>query len=137
MKYKISLDGISSEMLNGFFVDWPNPPNPQTHLQLLKNSSNVVIAIDESTNQVVGFITAISDGVLSAYIPLLEVLPAYKNKGIGKELVSRMLKELNHIYMIDLCCDDDLVPYYEKFGMFRTNGMIYRNYSRQSGNKDE
>ncbi|MBS4200786.1 GNAT family N-acetyltransferase [Bacillus sp. FJAT-49732] len=137
MIYKNTLDGISSDMLNGFFVDWPNPPNPQTHLKLLRNSSNVVIAIDETDNQVVGFITAISDGVLSAYIPLLEVLPEYKNKGIGKELVSRMLNELNHIYMIDLCCDDDLVPYYENFGMFRTNGMIFRNYSRQSGNTDE
>ncbi len=91
------------------------------------------MAIDEDTNEVIGFITAISDGVLSAYVPLLEVLPQYKNKGIGKELVSRMLKELDEIYMIDLCCDDDLVPYYEKFGMKKTNGMVYRNYAMQAG----
>lgn len=71
---------------------------------------------------------------LSAYIPFLEVLPEYKNKGIGKELVNRMLKELDDIYMIDLCCDDDLVPYYDKFGMTKTNGMILRNYKMQSGN---
>ena len=133
MIYKNSLDGISADMLKGFFVDWPNPPNPQTHLKLLKKSSKVVIAIDDKTNQVVGFITAISDGVLSAYIPFLEVLPEYKNKGIGKELVDRMLKELDDIYMIDLCCDDDLVPYYEKFGMTKTNGMVLRNYKMQSG----
>ena len=133
MIYKNSIDGISSDMLNGFFVDWPNPPNPQTHLKLLKKSSKVIIAMDDNTNQVVGFITAISDGVLSAYIPFLEVLPEYKNKGIGKELVNRMLKELDDIYMIDLCCDDDLVPYYDKFGMTKTNGMILRNYKMQSG----
>lgn len=133
MIYKNELDGISSDMLKGFFVDWPNPPNLETHLKLLKNSSKVIIAVDCKSNQVVGFITAISDGVLSAYIPLLEVLPAYKNKGIGKELVSRMLKELDDIYMIDLCCDDDLVPYYDKLGMMRTNGMVLRNYNRQSG----
>jgi len=93
----------------------------------------VIIAVERKSNQVVGFITAISDGVLSAYIPLLEVLPAYKNKGIGKELVNRMLKELDDIYMIDLCCDDDLVPYYDKLGMIQTNGMVLRNYNRQSG----
>ena len=133
MIYKNSLEGISANMLNGFFVDWPNPPNPQTHLRLLENSSKIVLAIDEHTNEVIGFITAISDGVLSAYVPLLEVLPQYKNKGIGKELVSRMLKELDEIYMIDLCCDDDLVPYYEKFGMMKTNGMVYRNYAMQAG----
>ncbi len=133
MIYKNELDGISSDMLKGFFVEWPNPPNPETHLKLLKNSSKVIIAMDSKSNQVVGFITAISDGVLSAYIPLLEVLPTYKNKGIGKELIHRMLKELDDIYMIDLCCDDDLVPYYDKLGMMQTNGMILRNYNRQSG----
>ncbi|PAV31688.1 GNAT family N-acetyltransferase [Virgibacillus profundi] len=133
MLYKNSLYGITSDMLEGFFVDWPNSPKPQTHLKLLKNSSKVVIALDDNTNQVVGFITATSDGVLSAYIPFLEVLPEYKKSGIGKELVDQMLKELNDIYMIDLCCDDDLVPYYEKFGMIKTNGMILRNYEMQSG----
>jgi ribosomal protein S18 acetylase RimI-like enzyme len=137
MIYKNSLDEISSEMLKGFFVDWPDPPNPETHLKLLKNSSNVVIAIDDQTNQVVGFITAISDGVLSAYIPFLEVLPEYKNKGIGKELVKQMLKELDDIYMVDLCCDDDLVPYYENFGMIQSNGMLVRNYAMQSGNSNK
>lgn len=134
MLYKNSTGDISSDMLEGFFVDWPNRPNSQTHLRLLNNSSKVIIAIDDNRNQVVGFITAISDGVLSAYIPFLEVLPEYKNKGIGKELVSRMLKELADIYMIDLCCDDDLVPYYDKFGMTKTNGMVFRNYKMQSGN---
>ncbi|MBO0588343.1 GNAT family N-acetyltransferase [Sporosarcina sp. E16_8] len=133
MIYKNSLDGISSDMLKGFFVDWPNPPNPQTHLILLKKSSKVIIAIDDKTKLVIGFITAISDGVLSAYIPFLEVLPDYKNEGIGKELVNRMLKELDDIYMIDLCCDDDLIPYYDKLGMTKTNGMILRNYKMQSG----
>lgn len=131
--YKNSVDGISSDMLNDFFIDWPNPPDPQTHLKLLKNSSKVVIAIGQDANQVVGFITAVSDGILSAYIPLLEVLPTYKNQGIGKELMNRMLQELETIYMIDLCCDDELVSYYEKFNMTRTNGMILRNYNRQSG----
>jgi len=133
MIYTNSLEGISANMLQGFFVDWPSPPNPQTHLRLLENSSKIILALDEQTNEVIGFITAISDGVLSAYIPLLEVLPPYKNKGIGKELVSRMLQELDDIYMIDLCCDDDLVPYYEHFGMMKTNGMVYRNYKMQSG----
>lgn len=133
MNYKLSVEDISEDMLQGFFVDWPNPPTPQTHLKLLKQSSKVVIAFDDKLNRVAGFITAVSDGILSAYIPFLEVLPEYKNQGIGQELVARMIKELEDIYMIDLCCDDDLVPYYQKFKMFKTNGMILRNYDRQSG----
>jgi ribosomal protein S18 acetylase RimI-like enzyme len=133
MLYINSLEGITPEMLVGFFDGWPTPPNPETHLTLLKNSSKVVLASDKDTDRVVGFITAISDGVLSAYIPFLEVLPEFKNRGIGKELVHRMMTELAEIYMIDLCCDDDLVPYYEKLGMIKANGMLLRNYEKQSG----
>ena len=133
MLYINNVENISPTMLNGFFVDWPNPPSTEIHLKLMQNSSKVVLAIDEHTNQVVGFITAISDGVLSAYIPLLEVLPAYKSKGIGKELVNRMLHELRDLYMIDLCCDEDLVPYYKNFNMVRSTAMVARNYHRQSG----
>jgi len=133
MIYTISTEGITADMLHGFFVGWPNPPNAETHLRLLKNSDKVVLAMDGKTNQVVGFITAISDGVLSAYIPFLEVLPAYKNAGIGKELVERMLTELRGIYMIDLMCESNLQLYYEQFGLMRSSGMIMRNYEVQSG----
>lgn len=133
MNYQTHTETITEQMLNGFFVDWPNPPSPTTHLKLLQNSSHIILAIDPETNQVAGFITAISDGVLSAYIPLLEVLPAYQNRGIGKELVERMLEQLNELYMIDLCCDEDLVSYYKHFGMMKTNAMMKRNYARQSG----
>ncbi|QKS73031.1 GNAT family N-acetyltransferase [Paenalkalicoccus suaedae] len=133
MRYIQSAEGITAQMLEGFFDGWPNPPSEETHIKLLTNSSHVVLAMDESTERVIGFITAISDGVLSAYIPFLEVLPEYKSQGIGKELVTRMLKQLEHVYMIDLCCDNDLVPYYEKLGMTRVNGMVVRNYERQSG----
>ncbi|MET3699403.1 acetyltransferase (GNAT) family protein [Bacillus oleivorans] len=133
MLYKTAINDISADMLEGFFVGWLNPPNPEIHLKLLKNSDKFVIAIDEQTNKVIGFITAISDGVLSAYIPFLEVLPEYQNKGIGKELVKRILKELENLYMIDLTCDENLQPYYEEFGMIKSTGMIVRNYKMQSG----
>jgi ribosomal protein S18 acetylase RimI-like enzyme len=131
--YTTSLDTISVDMLEGFFVGWPKPPNRDIHLKMLENSYKIVLAIDESTNKVVGFITAVSDGVLSAYIPFLEVLPDYQNRGIGKELVNLMLQELDNIYMIDLMCDKELQPYYEKLGMIKSAGMIIRNYHMQSG----
>ena len=134
MKYIQTLEGISPDMLKGgFFVNWPNPPTPETHYKLLLNSYRVVLALDEKSQQVVGFINAISDGVLSAYIPLLEVLPEYQNQGIGKKLVKKMLDQLKHLYMIDLLCDENLQGYYEKLGMNKAQGMMIRNYKNQSG----
>ena len=134
MIYKTTIKNIKAEQLQGFFVDWPNPPSPKTLLKLLQNSSKIVVAIDPSTDKVIAFITAISDGVLSSYIPFLEVLPQYQGQGIGQYLVEKMLEQLDNIYMIDLCCDDHLIPYYEKFGMFQSTGMVKRNYKMQAGN---
>jgi predicted N-acetyltransferase YhbS len=74
----------------------------------------VEVALDGGA--IVGFVTAISDGVMSAFIPLLEVLPEYQHQGIGTELVRRVLQQLDGLYMIDLCCDGDLEPFYSAFG---------------------
>jgi ribosomal protein S18 acetylase RimI-like enzyme len=96
---------------------------------MLQGSSHLIVAKDGE--RVIGFITAISDGVLSAYIPLLEVLPEYQGRGIGSELVRLMFKELDHLYMIDLCCDESMRGFYEKLGMKPVTGMIKRNYTRK------
>lgn len=124
---------ISANDLHGFFVGWPNPPDPSTHLRVLEGSDEVVLAVDNS-GKVVGYITAITDGVLAAYIPHLEVLPEWQGRGIGSELVRRMLERLRDLYMIDLMCDPELRPYYERLGFRRSQGMVIRNYDRQSGN---
>ena len=131
--YQDSLEGITPAQLQGFFETWLNRPSPETHWKVLKNSDHVVIAIDEETNRVVGFITAISDGVLSAYIPFLEVLSSYQGRGIGSELMRRMLRKLEGLYMVDLLCDPELEPFYRRFGMRPAFGMMIRNYERQAG----
>ena len=109
--------GIRAEQLIGFFVGWPAPPTPERHLELLRGSDAVVIAIDEL--HVVGYVTAVSDGVLSAFIPFLEVLPTHQHQGIATELVKQLLEQLDHLYMVDLCCDAELEPFYARLG-FRT-----------------
>lgn len=133
VSYRANLDGISADMLQGFFVGWPNPPSSETHLRLLQRSYRVILAVDDQTNRVVGFVNAISDGTLCAYIPLLEVLPEYQMQGIGDELVRRILWALDGLYMVDLICDRRLQPFYEQMGMMRATGMMLRNYACQAG----
>jgi ribosomal protein S18 acetylase RimI-like enzyme len=131
IQYQTSLEGIRADQLEGFFVGWPNPPTAATHLEILKRATHVVLAMDGSS--VVGFVTAISDGILCAYIPLLEVLPSHQHRGIGSELMRRMLEMLHEIYMIDLLCDPDLQAFYSKVGMEESTGMLVRNFTRQAG----
>jgi len=66
MIYTSSIENVTAENLDGFFVGWPNPPSPQIRLELLKNSDEIVLAIDEDYGRVVGFITALTDRTLSA-----------------------------------------------------------------------
>lgn len=136
--YSGSLEGVHPIHLQGFFVDWgwPTYPSPETHLKLLQQSYAVELALDIETGSVIGYITAISDGVLSAYIPLLEVLEPWQGLGVGSELVRRMLDRLSHLYMIDLLCDEEVQPFYERAGMQRTTGMMIRNYHHQTGDPE-
>lgn len=131
--YLDSLETVTAEQLQGFFVGWPNPPLPVTHYRLLQGSDVVVLARDTRSPAIVGFVTAITDGVLAAYIPLLEVLPAYQHLGIGTALMERVLQRLSHLYAVDLLCDPELQPYYARLGMRPATGMLLRNYGRQSG----
>ncbi|MEA3310076.1 MAG: GNAT family N-acetyltransferase [Chloroflexota bacterium] len=135
ISYADNLTNITLDKLQGFFVGWPHPPSPQTHLRILQQSYRIVLAVDDETGKVVGCLNAISDGILSAYIPLLEVLPAYQGQGIGRELVRRMLAQLDDLYMVDLTCDPDLQEFYIALGMRRATGMLRRNYERQAGKK--
>ena len=133
IEYRDNCKGLTVENLNGFFVGWPKPPSKETILKILSQSSHIVLAVDSVSGNLVGFINAVSDNVLSAYLPLLEVLPEYQKQGIGRELVSRMLEKLKSLYMIDLVCDDSLVPYYEKLGLAPMRAMSIRNFDHQNG----
>jgi GNAT superfamily N-acetyltransferase len=126
IEYVESADGVEARHLEGFFVDWPQPPALERRLELLRGSDHVVLA--RAPERVVGFVTAISDGVLSAYVPLLEVLPEYRGRGIGTELMRRLLARLGDLYMVDLCCDAGLEPFYRRLGLQTWDrGMGIRN----------
>jgi GNAT superfamily N-acetyltransferase len=133
IRYVTSLDGITADDLaGGFWVGWPTPPTPAVHLASLRGSEAVVLAIDDGSaagtpGRVVGFVNAIGDGVLAAFVPNLEVLPAWQGQGIGSELVRRLLDALGPRYVVDLVCDDDLVPFYERLGLSRYTAMIRRD----------
>lgn len=131
IKYISDASRLEKYDISGFFVGWLNPPSEAMHRKMLIKSKYIWLAIDDK--RVVGFINAISDETLSAYIPLLEVLPEYKEHGIGSKLVELMFESLSDHYMIDIVCDNEIVPFYERFKMHKSSGMIIRNYGKQSG----
>ena len=126
IRYQITCENISAKQLTGFFNHWHNPRTPAEHLKILQGSNCVVLAIDERSERVVGFVTALTDGVQAAFIPLLEVLPDYRGCGIGSELMRRVLELLDHIVAVDLTCRPELQAFYARFGLQPSVGMIRR-----------
>ncbi|MGJ3243271.1 MAG: GNAT family N-acetyltransferase [Opitutales bacterium] len=129
--YGDQLDRIRTDQLTGFFVGWAVRHAPEKHLAILRNSSHVWLAWDTEADRVVGFVTALTDGMQAAFIPMLEVLPAWQHRGIGSELMRRMLATLGTLPAIDLTCDPAFQPFYEKLGMQRSVGMVIRHYPTQ------
>jgi GNAT superfamily N-acetyltransferase len=125
--YTDDLAAVRENMLDGFFVGWPRRPSAGQHLAVLRGSYRSVVAIDDAEDRVAGFVNMISDGVLTAFIPWLEVLPAYQGQGIGSELMRRILDGTDRFYSVDLVCDAELIPYYERFGMRGLTSAMLRH----------
>ena len=127
IEYRTTADDVRWEQLDGFFVGWHVRPSAATLLDHLVRSYRCAIAVDLNGDRVVGFATAISDGLLAAYIPLVEVLPGWHERGIGTELMNILVDQLRHLYMVDLACEPELQPFYEKLGMRAATAMVRRN----------
>jgi ribosomal protein S18 acetylase RimI-like enzyme len=128
INYSTDVSDVTEQDLTGFFVGWPSPPSAAQHLGVLRGSYRAVVAREGGAGPVLGFVNLISDGVLTGFIPWLEVLPEYQGQGIGEELVRRVLAEAEHLYSVDLTCDEPLRAYYEKLGMLPLRGMGVRHW---------
>lgn len=69
-------------------------------------------------DQLVGYIDSVSNGVTDAYIQDLIVRPDYQGKGIGTDLMKKMITSLKekHIYIISVVFEENLKPFYARFG---------------------
>lgn len=128
IEYIDPLDEAENYTLEGFCEGWKKPLTTPQLRSVINNSTFKVLAVDPDEKKVVGIITALSDQTNWAFIPYLEVLPIYQKQGIGKELMRRMLAKLSHINCIDLTCDPEMQPFYERFRMLKSEGMIIRKY---------
>ncbi len=131
--YTDDLASVREDMLHGFFVGWPRRPSARQHLAVLRGSYRSVVAIDEAAGRVAGFVNMLSDGVLTAFIPWLEVLPGYQGQGVGGELMRRILDGTDRFYSVDLVCDAALVPYYARFGMLSASSALLRHPAALEG----
>jgi ribosomal protein S18 acetylase RimI-like enzyme len=91
---------------------------------LVEGSRFVVSAHEEA--RLVGFARAISDGVTNAYVSTVAVLPEYRKRGIGAELVKRLLEGRDTIRFV-LHAAPAVQDFYRRLGFEDASDMLRRD----------
>lgn len=97
-------------------VGWNRMEKEYTN-PLMKSYYHIAVYEDE---KLIGYIDSVSNGVTDAYIQDLIVSPDHQGKGIGTELMNKMIEYLKEkrIYMISVIYEESLKPFYERFGFY-------------------
>ena len=115
IEYK-EIHEFTKEDLQDLFlsVEWSSGHFPDKLQIAMRNFETVISAWDE--DKLVGMICAMDDGIMTAYIHYLLVRPDYQDKGIGRELVSRVKEIYDDYLRIVVVGYDDEVHFYENCG---------------------
>lgn len=71
--------------------------------------------------RLIGFARALTDGVYRALIDDVVVDASFRGKGVGNDLVQRLLNHLEPVEEVVLGCAEDVAPFYERMGFARAN----------------
>lgn len=95
--YKDTKDFQSNQLKELFLsVEWSSGHYPEKLVIAMQNYGSVFTAWDD--DKLVGLISTMDDGIMTAYVHYLLVNPEYQGKGIGKALVE-MTKEYYKDYL--------------------------------------
>ena len=98
-------------------VDWSSADKPDALHKGLLGSHSLVTAWDDVV--LIGLANAISDGHLVVYFPHMVVRPDYQGRGIGTELMTRMMARYRGFHQQALIADGRAIDFYKKLGFVR------------------
>ena len=98
-------------------VQWSAARKPDRLMRALKRSHSVVTAWVKGS--LVGLGNALSDGSLVVYYPHMLVLPEFQRRGIGRELMKRLMKRYRGFHQHILIAEVKAVSFYRKCGFKR------------------
>jgi ribosomal protein S18 acetylase RimI-like enzyme len=96
---------------------WSSAKKPDQLHKALVSSHSLITAWEES--RLVGLGNAISDGYLVVYYPHLLVLPDYQKRGIGTEVMRRLMSRYLGFHQHMLVADGRAIEFYRKCGFER------------------
>jgi GNAT superfamily N-acetyltransferase len=97
--------------------EWTSAQKPELLHKALLASHSLVTAWDGM--RLIGLGNAISDGYLVVYYPHLLVLPEYQGRGIGTELMRRLMTHYPGFHQHIVVADGQALDFYRKCGFER------------------
>ncbi len=118
VRYRSTKSLPKAEVLNLYrSVQWSAARKPVQLVRALKRSHSVVTAWVEGS--LVGLGNAVSDGSLVVYYPHLLVLPEFQRRGIGRQLMKRLMNRYRGFHQHILIAEEKAVSFYRKCGFKR------------------
>ena len=105
-------------------VGWKTAEYPNRLYSAIKNSEYIMSVWNN--DELIGLISAISDGAINVFITYLLVKPEYQNKGVGKIMMNDFCKHFKGYGRRILSTELDKEKYYNKFG-FVVDGIVMFN----------
>ena len=99
-------------------AEWSSANKPDQLHRGLTNSDSIVTAWQ--ADQLVGLANAISDGHLVVYYPHVVVHPDLQGRGIGKEMMRRLMERYKDFHQHSILADKDAVGFFERCGFYRS-----------------
>ena len=96
---------------------WSSAMKPSLLHKALTNSATLVSAWADG--ELVGIGNAITDGYLVVYYPHMLVHPKYQGRGIGLELMKRLMNKYEGFHQHMLVADGRAIDFYKKCGFTR------------------
>lgn len=98
--------------------------DPERLAQMVRGSMYGVSAHD--AGKLVGYARAISDGAFNAYVSTVAVLPEYQRRGIGRELLRRLMDARDQVQFV-LHAAPAVHPFYLRCGFSPAPDMLRRD----------
>lgn len=127
--YKDTHEFESGELERLFLsVNWKSGKYPDKLVEAMRGYKTVYSAWDG--DKLVGLVSAMDDGAMTAYVHYLLVDPQYHNCGIGKTLLEAVKAHYSDYLKIVLEAYNEAVCFYEKSGFAVSNDSVHMSISR-------
>ncbi len=101
-------------------TSWADSRSP-LDIQLMLDRSQITLGVWDE-DHLIGFARVITDDLYRAVIDDVVVDRAYRNQGVASHMLEKILKRTEHIEVVMLDCDADLIGFYDQFGFKPKDG---------------